>query len=38
MRRRCLLGAVAPKEKKRRTFKYDLNVGFGNFQNCLKDM
>ena len=31
-------GAVAPKKKDRRTFKYDLKIGLGNFRICLKEI
>jgi len=31
-------GAVAPKKKERRTFKFDLKIGFGNFRICLKEI
>jgi len=27
-----------PKKKRERTINYDLKIGFGNFQNCLKEI
>jgi hypothetical protein len=38
MRRPWPTGGFFARKKERRTFKYDLKIGLGNFQNCLKEI